>query len=229
MVTLRVVRHDRELVLAEVPSDVIPSRGEVLQLDTLDDTGEKTRPSTLWRIVSVTVHVPSLASSVQRDGSRSRSDGSRSPCCLTSRSSPNSPRRPRRSFPSRRCDGRSVDPRDRGCVGGSRPATGRLLSMYTRTQELPAHLREWRLPPGWAWGSEGLHTQHRHYQEVVDALGRSLSLVTAPNDAHAVWLESEARHLAHRNHPAIPTTYHYWSTVRGESARAGLPAPLDRR
>jgi hypothetical protein len=69
MVTLRVVRHDRELVLAEVPSDVIPSRGEVLQLDTLDDTGEKTRPSTLWRIVSVTVHVPSLASSVQRDGS----------------------------------------------------------------------------------------------------------------------------------------------------------------
>ncbi len=70
MVTLRVVRHDRELVLAEVPSDVIPSRGEVLQLDTLDDTGEKTRPSTLWRIVSVTVHVPSLASSVQRDGSQ---------------------------------------------------------------------------------------------------------------------------------------------------------------
>ena len=69
MVTLRVVRHDRELVLAEVPSDVIPNRGEVLQLDTLDDTGEKSRPSTLWRIVSVTVHVPSLASSVQRDGS----------------------------------------------------------------------------------------------------------------------------------------------------------------
>ncbi len=69
MVTLRVVRHDRELVLAEVLSDVIPSRGEVLQLDTLDETGEKTRPSTLWRIVSVTVHVPSLASSPQRDGS----------------------------------------------------------------------------------------------------------------------------------------------------------------
>ena len=69
MVTLRVVRHDRELVLAEVPSDVIPSRGEVLQLDTLDDTGEKSRPSTLWRIVSVTVHVPSVASSAQRDGS----------------------------------------------------------------------------------------------------------------------------------------------------------------
>jgi hypothetical protein len=69
MVTLRVVRHDRDLVLAEVPSDVIPSSGEVLQLDTLDAAGEKSRPSTLWRIVSVTVHVPSLASSVPRDGS----------------------------------------------------------------------------------------------------------------------------------------------------------------
>jgi hypothetical protein len=69
MVTLRVVRHDRELVLAEVPSDVVPSRGEVLQLDTLDDAGEKSRPSTLWRIVSVTLHVPSVASSVPRDGS----------------------------------------------------------------------------------------------------------------------------------------------------------------
>src|SRR5215475_8465125 len=68
MVTLRVVRHDRDLVLAEVPSEVIPSRGEVLQLDTLDDTGEKSQPSTLWRIVSVTLHVPSLASSVPKDG-----------------------------------------------------------------------------------------------------------------------------------------------------------------
>ncbi|HEY2163251.1 MAG TPA: hypothetical protein VGH04_04640, partial [Gemmatimonadaceae bacterium] len=99
-----------------------------------------------------------------------------------------------------------------GYGGVSDEATDRLVSMYTRTQELPAHLREWRLPPAWCWGSEGLHTQHRHYQEVVDALGRSLSLVTAPNVAHATWLESEARHLAHRNHPAIPTTYHYWST-----------------
>ncbi|SRR5579871_1649865 len=68
MVTLRVVRHDRDLVLAECPSEVIPSRGEVLQLDTLDDAGEKSKPSTLWRVVSVTLHVPSLASSVQRDG-----------------------------------------------------------------------------------------------------------------------------------------------------------------
>ena len=68
MVTLRVVRHDRDLVLAEVPSEVIPSRGEVLQLDTLDDTGEKSKPSTLWRIVSVTLHVPSLASATPADG-----------------------------------------------------------------------------------------------------------------------------------------------------------------
>lgn len=69
MVTLRVVRHDRDQLLAECASSVIPSRGEVLQLDTLDDAGEKSRPSTLWRVVSVTLHVPSLSSSVPHDGS----------------------------------------------------------------------------------------------------------------------------------------------------------------
>jgi hypothetical protein len=37
MVLLRVVRHDRhEQVLAECESVVIPARGEVLQLDTLN-------------------------------------------------------------------------------------------------------------------------------------------------------------------------------------------------
>ena len=64
MVTLRVVRHDRDQVLAECQSTVVPARGEVLQLDTLGERGEKSRPSTLWRVVSVTLHVPSLASSV---------------------------------------------------------------------------------------------------------------------------------------------------------------------
>lgn len=68
MVTLRVVRHDRDQVLAECPSAVVPSRGEVLQLDTVDARGEKSRPSTLWRVVSVTLHVPSLSSSAPRDG-----------------------------------------------------------------------------------------------------------------------------------------------------------------
>jgi eukaryotic-like serine/threonine-protein kinase len=91
-------------------------------------------------------------------------------------------------------------------------------AMYSVTQELPAHLREWQLPPGWSWGTEGLDTQHRHYQEVIDALDRSLSLVSAPNPAHHAWLEAEARHLAHRNHPAMPTTYHYWATF-SESRR----------
>ena len=67
MVTLRVVRHDRhEQVLAECQSTVLPDRGEVLQLDTL---GEMTRPSTLWRVVSVTVHIPSIASARSPDGS----------------------------------------------------------------------------------------------------------------------------------------------------------------
>jgi hypothetical protein len=69
MVTLRVIRHDRhEQILAECLSEVIPARGEVLQLDTLDRTGEMTRPSTIWRIVAVTVHVPSLASQPPADG-----------------------------------------------------------------------------------------------------------------------------------------------------------------
>jgi hypothetical protein len=70
MITLRVVRHDRhDQVLAECQSLVLPERGEVLQLDTVDATGEMTRPSTLWRVVSVTVHIPSIASSHPSDGS----------------------------------------------------------------------------------------------------------------------------------------------------------------
>ena len=63
MVTLRILRHDRhEQLLAECLSAVVPSRGEVLQLDTVDENGEMSRPSTMWRVVSVTVHVPSLNS-----------------------------------------------------------------------------------------------------------------------------------------------------------------------
>jgi hypothetical protein len=73
MVTMRVVRHDRhEQVLADCQTAVIPARGEVIQLDTTDATGEMTRPSTLWRVVAVTVHVPSIASSAPGDGSRLR-------------------------------------------------------------------------------------------------------------------------------------------------------------
>ena len=83
---------------------------------------------------------------------------------------------------------------------------------------LPEHLAEWQLPPGWNWGSEGLWHQYRHLQEVIDALGRSLSLVTAPAAGHDAWLEAEARALAHRNHPAVPTTYHYWASY-AESRR----------
>ena len=68
MVTLRVVRHDRDQVLAECQSVCVPASGEVLQLDTVDESGEKVRPSTIWRVVSVTLQVPSLASSQPRDG-----------------------------------------------------------------------------------------------------------------------------------------------------------------
>ncbi|HEX4684456.1 MAG TPA: hypothetical protein VH277_17185 [Gemmatimonadaceae bacterium] len=69
MVTLRVVRHDRDQVLAECRSACVPASGEVLQLDTVDESGEKVRPSTIWRVVSVTLQVPSLASSKPKDGS----------------------------------------------------------------------------------------------------------------------------------------------------------------
>ena len=70
MVTLRVTRHDRnEQLLAECLSAVIPSRGEVLQLDTVESDGTMNRPSTIWRIVAVTIHVPSLHSSAPSDGS----------------------------------------------------------------------------------------------------------------------------------------------------------------
>ena len=79
------------------------------------------------------------------------------------------------------------------------------------THKLPPHLAGWQLPPDWTWGSDGVEGEHRHYQELVDGLGRSLSLVSAPDPEHAVWLFSEARRLAHLNHPSIPTTYHFWS------------------
>ena len=70
MFTLRIVRHDRsEQVLAECQSTCLPARGEVLQLDTRDADGELSRPSTMWRVVGVTLHVPSIMSNAPRDGS----------------------------------------------------------------------------------------------------------------------------------------------------------------
>jgi serine/threonine-protein kinase len=98
------------------------------------------------------------------------------------------------------------------------PAPPRPESPYRVTRELPPHLQTWQLPPDWRWGSEGVLSDTRHYQEVLDALDRSLSLVSVPDPAHAGWLYAEARHLAHRSHPSIPTTYHYW-THHKESGR----------
>ena len=63
---------------------------------------------------------------------------------------------------------------------------------YKDSPRLPDHLQDWQLPPGWSWGTEGLYGQHRHYQEIIDALGRSLSLVSAPNAEHSEWLEAES-------------------------------------
>lgn len=99
------------------------------------------------------------------------------------------------------------------------PAYGSIPGLHDVTHALPPHLGEWELPPGWSWGAEGVRGEHRHYQEIIDALGRSLSLVSAPDPAHHQWLGAEARHLAHRNHAAVPTTYHYW--IRDPAGRRG--------
>jgi serine/threonine-protein kinase len=82
------------------------------------------------------------------------------------------------------------------------------------TRMLPPHIAEWQLPPEWSWGAGGMTGDFRHYQEVIDGLGRSLALVTAPDPTHTAWLFSEAKQLAQRSHPSIPTTYHYWTSYR---------------
>jgi serine/threonine-protein kinase len=82
------------------------------------------------------------------------------------------------------------------------------------TRTLPPHIAGWQLPPEWRWGSEGISGDYRHYQEIVDGLGRSLALVTAPDPAHHRWLHAEAVRLGHRNHQSIPTTFHYWAAQR---------------
>lgn len=92
---------------------------------------------------------------------------------------------------------------------------------YAVTRSLPAHLTSWELPPRWVWGAEGVASDHRHYQEVIDALDRSLALVTAPDPAHGPWLAAEARHLGHRSHPVIPTTYHFWEPFDGSHRGPG--------
>lgn len=89
------------------------------------------------------------------------------------------------------------------------------------TSGVPAHLDGWQLPPDWRWGAAGVFTPHRYAHEVVDALGRSLALVTAPDPSHHNWLFAEARHLAHRNHPSVPTTYHFWQPHVGNRRGPG--------
>jgi eukaryotic-like serine/threonine-protein kinase len=89
-----------------------------------------------------------------------------------------------------------------------------MASINQTTVTLPSHLSGWQLPAEWRWGATGTAGEYRHAQEVIDALGRSLALVTAPNPEHAGWLAAEARHHAHLSHPTVPTTYHYWSVNR---------------
>ena len=93
-------------------------------------------------------------------------------------------------------------------------STSRGVVTPRATKIIPAHIADWQLPPDWSWGPGGMFGDYRHYQEVLDALGRSLSLVTAPDPAHTAWLFEEAKQLANRSHPSIPTTYHYWTAYR---------------
>ena len=156
MVTLRVVRHDRhEQVLAECQSTVHsgPRRGAPAR--HLDATGEKSRPSTIWRVVSVTVHVPSLASSAPRDGS---------PLAVQQRRGRRAARHRARARVRR---GGRADPvriEDVICAPSTVSADRSESDSHEPppctpgTQELPAHLRDWQLPPGWSWGAEGLNT-----------------------------------------------------------------------
>ena len=89
------------------------------------------------------------------------------------------------------------------------------------TTGIPAHLDGWQLPPDWRWGASGVATPHRHAHEVIDSLGRSLALVTAPDPTHQHWLFAEARQLAHCNHPSVPTTYHFWQQHVGSRRGPG--------
>lgn len=69
MINLRIVRRDRGLqLLAECQSLVVPARGELIQLDTLDARGSPAGPSTMWKVVGVTLQVPSLHSSAPLNG-----------------------------------------------------------------------------------------------------------------------------------------------------------------
>jgi hypothetical protein len=69
MINLRIVRRDRGLqLLAECQSLVIPARGELIQLDTLDAQGAPAGPSTMWKVVGVTLHVPGVRSSAPISG-----------------------------------------------------------------------------------------------------------------------------------------------------------------
>ncbi len=87
------------------------------------------------------------------------------------------------------------------------------LGAYRTSFGVPPHLADWQLPQGWRWGSQGVMIgATRFSMEVIDSLDRSLSLVTAPDPAHASWLLADARHLGHLHHRLIPTTYHVWNS-----------------
>jgi len=89
---------------------------------------------------------------------------------------------------------------------------------------LDPHLADAILPSGWSWGTAGFLGSARHYQELTDNLGRSLSLVSAPDLGHHGWICAEARTLASISHPSIPAPYALWN-----DPEQGFPVGYVRR
>ena len=74
---------------------------------------------------------------------------------------------------------------------------------------------------------KGVVAEYRHYQEIIDALGRSLSLVTAPDSAHTRGSRPKRGIWAPQS-PVDPDDVPLLDEVPRRSARAGVPATVDR-
>lgn len=93
------------------------------------------------------------------------------------------------------------------------------------------HLQAVPLPHGWTYSGPGFFGSFRHYQEVRDNLGRSLSLITAPegDEGHQQWLRAEAQVLSSLNHPSIPAPYALWEAAPSGGVEVRPPTAYVRR
>ena len=97
------------------------------------------------------------------------------------------------------------------------------------TPELPAHLRDWQLPPGWSWGADGLYTQHRHYQE-ADRRARPIAFAGERARSRAPRLAGVRSATPRASEsPGDADDLSLLVDVLRESPRTRLSATLDRR